>query len=276
MSTEPNQKPKVFQRSPVSPIDLPEGRSGRVVLSHRFVDEVDIVSLREAFTTGRRPQRARCDPPLLVHSLSQEDHGVWMTDLPIEIRQAEEGIAKVLPKVEFKTGRVLIGGLGLGIVPAFLSKDPYVREIDVVEINEDVINLCTPEVAPFQVIHDDVFEFIGKLDRWEYDFAYLDTWQGTNEGTWWDEVFPLRRLIANRFGRQTLFCWAEDIMRGQIVRRLQEIQEPEQCHWYYREGLGLPMTVSKAKAFLRNVGRPAWEKRYGHVYPKAVRYGDQP
>ena len=100
-----------------------------------------------------------------------------------------------------------------------------------------------------------------------YDCYLLDTWQGTNEGTWWREVMPQRRAIRNRFGTApAIHCWAEDIMLGQIMRTLQ-IGKP---HWYY-EHLPLPMSARDAKQFVTKVGLPAWEKKYGAAVDAAIK-----
>jgi hypothetical protein len=72
---------------------------------------------------------------------------------------------------------------------------------------------------------------------------------------------PLRRIIRNRWGRTPIIhCWAEDIMLGQIVRTLTMTQP----HWHY-EKLPVPMPLTVARSFARNIGLPTWEKRYGHL-----------
>jgi hypothetical protein len=97
------------------------------------------------------------------------------------------------------------------------------------------------------------------------DFVLLDTWCGTNEGTWWDTVMPLRRMIQWRWGKWPIIhCWAEDIMAGQIVPSL-TMGKP---HWYYKH---LPsMTTEQAEAFVTDVGTRSWEKKYGQAINKAL------
>ncbi len=72
---------------------------------------------------------------------------------------------------------------------------------------------------------------------------------------------PLRRLIRQRWGaKPVVHCWAEDIMQGQILRTL----TGKPPHWHYT-GLPMPMSTAQANAFLKDVGLPTWEQRYGHI-----------
>ncbi|MHA1285985.1 MAG: hypothetical protein ACTSPB_01155 [Candidatus Thorarchaeota archaeon] len=74
-------------------------------------------------------------------------------------------------------GRVLIGGLGLGLILHHLVKNDKVSKVDVVEINEDVITLIKPLLPRddrVTVHHHDIF-----AHRWvhrDYDTIVLDLW----------------------------------------------------------------------------------------------------
>jgi hypothetical protein len=213
--------------------------------------------MRQALLRGIRPVSVRLNAPLKYHELSEEDHGVWMTDLPEELNQIAEMIWNVEPE-----GRVLVGGLGLGIVAKMVSEMEHVSDVVVVEKDQDVIRLCADKRA-YDVVCEDIAYYLKNHDR-AFDSYLLDTWAGTNEGTWWDEVFPLRRTIRNRFGRNpVIHCWAEDIMLGQVRTAIALGQR----NWKY-EGLPGKMTPRERERFLADVGLPSWEKKYGHLYPK--------
>jgi len=240
-----------------SPIDLPEGTSGALRLGHKILTGVyPIVGMRQAFLRGVRPVSAKlCGRR--VHVLSEDGAGVWMTDMPEELEQIA-AVIRELPPV----GRVLIGGLGLGVLPAVILAAPFVDSITVVEKSPDVIRLCRPrgpaaEGVSVNVVCSDIAEFLASCPA--FDSYYLDTWQGTNEGEWWQTVMPLRRIIANRWGRRKVWCWAEDIMLGQC-RRAAFLQGGK--HWWYK---ALPEYPDQRTVnyFFRGVGMPAWEKRYG-------------
>jgi hypothetical protein len=247
-----------------SPISLPERRVGKFRIVHRQGQEFDVVSVREALLTGREPSRVKFDKPITVHELREGKDGLWIADVPIEVRQHREALAKMKP-----SGRVLVGGLGLGIAAAILAEDPAVTSVDVVELSREVAELCNPHHPKVNVIVADIHDFLEAQPKGEYAWncAFIDTWRGTSEDTWWSEVLPLRRIIGRRFGPwigQTVYYWAEDIMLGQVGFNL---TKNTRVHWYYRECLHLPMTVTGARWFIQQAGTPIWERRYGSCYP---------
>jgi hypothetical protein len=242
-----------------SPLDIPERCSGKVRVQHHILtpgSETPVVGMRQAIIRGMRPSMAIINEPLRVHELVHQDHGLWMTDLPEELNQIAEMLHNLKP-----SGNILVGGLGLGILALTLADRADVENITVVEIDPDVINLCAQ--PGYDVVNADINQFLQTTTK-KFDFYILDTWQGTNEGTWWNTVLPLRRIIRQRWGkRPVVHCWAEDIMQGQVFRSL----TTKPPHWYY-EGLPLPMTERVAKQFLRDIGFPTWEKRYGKTVNK--------
>ncbi len=79
-------------------------------------------------------------------------------------------------------GKVLVAGLGLGLVVHHLAKNPLVKSIDVVEFNSDVIELVKP-LLPKQV---EINVFKGSIydDEWrqkDYDSVILDIWVKTKD-----------------------------------------------------------------------------------------------
>jgi hypothetical protein len=233
-----------------SPIEIPTAASGAFKVRHEVVNgPVPVIGMRQAFLRGVRPVYARVEN-LRVHELHGPS-GIWMTDLPEELSQIADAL-KALPPA----GDVLVGGLGLGVLATTLLQMPFVSSVTVVELEPDVIQLCRPKGA--SVVQGDIVEFLRTTDR-RFDRYYLDTWQGTNESTWWTTVMPMRRVIANRCGRQRVWCWAEDIMLGQCKRSAFS-QGGE--NWYYK---ALPSNPDRAtvERFFRDVGLPTWEKRYG-------------
>lgn len=248
----------------LSPINLAEQTCGAMSIHHRIVkDSTPIIGARQALMRGVRQVRLKLKQPLIVHQLVEDPDeeegysGVWMTDLPEELFQIAEAIASVKPQ-----GHVLVGGLGLGILAKMLVALPEVKSVTVVELSKDVISLCA---APgYAVIHGNIHQFLSSRflssrKEHDYDCFMLDTWAGTNESTWWTEVFPMRRMIRNNWSNKAkIWCWAEDIMQGQVARVL---AGPGR-HWLY-EQLPPSMSQKEIKFFLTNIGSPLWEKRYG-------------
>jgi hypothetical protein len=243
-----------------SPIDLDERTCGEICVAHRTVcagELLPVVGMRQAALRGLRPVNARLPYDLRVHELRSGEHGVWMTDLPEELNQVEEAVFNVEP-----CGDVLIGGLGLGILASAVVAQDDVKSVEVVEINPDVIELCDVGWG-YAITCADIARYLHDCDH--YDTYMLDTWQGTSEDTWWSMVMPLRRTIRRRFGeRPKVWCWAEDIIMPQVVSSLTVGKNL----WYYED---LPrMSVREARAFVCNVGLPAWERRYGGIVDTAV------
>lgn len=246
-----------------SPISLPESRSGAMCIKHVTIPaggELDIVSFREALLSGTRPAKVKLTEPLIIHHLVEDLRGIWMSDLPCEINQMAAAIFDVKPR-----GSVLVGGLGLGILPGLLrdlAAQYRLKGITVLEKSADVIKLCRQ--PGYEMLQMDALEHlkIGPL----YDTYMLDTWQGQNEMTWWEYVFPQRRTIGNRHGEQrpAIWCWKEREMWGQIYRSL---RGPNR-HWFY-EQLPPSMPHDQALAFLRDVGMPQWERMYGQLQFKS-------
>jgi spermidine synthase len=105
-------------------------------------------------------------------------------------------------------GNVLIGGLGLGILPRMLMNRKNVKSITVVESNPDVIGLVRSYVyrdftdrSRINIIQADIHDYVRDLKPDVYDSALLDTWQDTGEWVWQTEVVPLKRTIAGKIPR---------------------------------------------------------------------------
>lgn len=238
-------------------IDLPERKSGKMTVEHYIKkDSTPIIGHRQALLRGVPPATAKIGPDGLKVTQLCENGGVWMSDLPEELFQIEEAIAGFQPE-----GDVLVGGLGLGLLATRLDQMTEVASVTVIEKSKDVIKICTPEDSGITTVHGDIFKFL-KSNHTAYDCYMLDTWAGTNESTYWSDVFRQRRMIRNRFGaRPKIWCWAEDIMRGQVGGVIN--RQSQFDHWYYT---GIPaMSKDEMTWFFDQVGSKAWEKKYGHL-----------
>jgi hypothetical protein len=248
-----------------SPVSLPEGKEGNVEVKHTLRKNFEIVSTRETLLTGKEPLSVQLAEPITVHLLF-EDNLLWIADWPIEVRQHREALERMRPR-----GHVLVGGLGLGIMACLLAEHPEVEHVTAVEIAPEVSRLCNPHRSNVEIITMDLRDYLRSLDEWEFDSAFIDIWRDTSEGAWWEEVLPIRRIIGKQFGPWVggdVQYWAEDIMLGQVGKRLLRETQP---HWYYVEELRLPMTTKRARWFIANAGTPAWERKYGqYLYQPAV------
>lgn len=254
-----------------SPIDLPERKHRNVRIRHRLEPagtEVPVVGMRQAALRGCVPAfTAPLQTPLRITELVEERRGggLWMTDSPEELNQIHEMLHTVQPR-----GHVLIGGLGLGCAATLVARYPGVTRVDVVERNASVIALCgRPD--EYTIHHADLYEFLGDRNRTLPYLTYLlDTWMATSEHTWWEEIVPLRRVLAQRAVGAKVHCWAEDIMVAQVQRALVNLTTARRTWWY--SYLPVPFSADEAVAFTTTVGTPQWEKRYGAAVTKYSRH----
>lgn len=158
--------------------------------------------------------------PVRWHHLL-EDGNKWMTDYPIEQAQHDR---ELMP---MRTGRVLVGGLGLGYAAFLLARRPGIREVVVVEKEAAVIHLVEDALrrrlgaarAKLTIIHDDLFQFLKDLRRGgarcPFGWAFYDIWTSDGEGTFFDTVLPLLDLSRGLVRRRPV-NWNETVMRGQL------------------------------------------------------------
>ena len=118
----------------------------------------------------------------LVDRNEPDEHGhplVWMSDTTAERAEHAEAVAHIQMG---KAKRVLINGLGLGMVlQAALTYD-HVTHVDVVEADERVIKLVGPHYTTdprVNIIHEDAYEQMGNWSmgpRLRWDVAWSDIW----------------------------------------------------------------------------------------------------
>jgi len=98
------------------------------------------------------------------------DRQTWMVDDPLHWYGMQDLANAAM-------GRVLVAGLGLGLVIHALEANEAVTAIDVVEIDEDVIGLITPliKMKKTRIINIDFWRYLYKTEE-NYDTFILDIW----------------------------------------------------------------------------------------------------
>lgn len=290
---------------------FPEMQSGKLRIRHRAYGAgatLPLASLRDAVFTGVRPATLLVREKTIIHELTEEGQGTWMTDNPCELVQMHQEMAARV------RGRVLVGGLGLGVLPRMLLGRPRVSDVTVVESNQDVIDLVASYLhrddlgRKLEVVHADIHEYVRRRPL-PYDVALLDTWQGTGEWVWQAEVVPLRRAIRGAIPR--VRCWRETMMINQVCLGLfraaslpeETLRARSTCHWYaFRRAAAdivpalpdpevggpasrlvalrdvveaelanrrNPRLRALAQQFLMGVGTGAWEREFGEHWDAA-------
>jgi hypothetical protein len=215
-------------------LQIPEGKLDGVEVRHVHKPAGTVLesgTLRTAMY-GQKSDSITFEEPTVWHELSEDQHGVWMTDYPIEQRQTDGLIARA-------RGRVLVGGLGLGYAVVALAARQQVREIVVVEKSPAIIALVWEatvrqvralfpnRTVQLTVVNADLFDYLTERQEMrpvrqkipEFAWGLFDIWQSDGECTFHEVVVPLRTKAHGVVG--SLVCWNEDIMRGQLYQGLE-------------------------------------------------------
>ena len=181
-------------------------------------------------------------------TLVHDQRGVIMSDLPCEIA----GALPFLDYVEQLTSghkiRVLIGGLGLGIIPARLLAHSKVSRIDIVEIDPGVVDLITQDryqqYAPNAWASDPRLHiYLGDIHTWHplgtyrhgkyrgcvlhsrcpevgkspyWDAGWMDIWDTISP-----KNLPSMATLSRRYRRRVtgnLWCWERPECRAMAAR----------------------------------------------------------
>jgi hypothetical protein len=159
-------------------------------------------------------------------ALVHDQRGLIMSDLPAEVAgmlpffdRLTAHAAVLPPPVWSPSGqvKVLVGGLGLGIVPAWLLANVPVQRIDVVEIDADIITLITgdPAARDWWAADPRLHVHLGDIHTWrpgpasgcqlhpacrpasDWHAAWFDIWDTVSTGN-----LPSMHRLHRRFGRR--------------------------------------------------------------------------
>ncbi|MBQ6357620.1 MAG: hypothetical protein IJI97_01520 [Clostridia bacterium] len=194
-------------------VSVPEGELNGMKVERFEVKAHDLNNLREALRSGRGTRPG-------IYTRLTENGSVWMSDVDAEKRDHLTPLAHIR---NLKAKRVLLNGLGLGMVlKAALSFD-HLEHIDVVERDERVIKLVGPHYLRdprVRIHHADAYEQTKawpKGTRW--DVGWSDIWQDIST----DDLPQMARMNRS-YGRRCTWhgCWGQD--------QLNEIARQERKH----------------------------------------------
>lgn len=128
------------------------------------------------------------------------DGKVIMSNTPAEIQDHIKFIHKA-------SGKVLVGGLGLGMVLKCLLDNKAVTKVTVVEKSVDVIRLVAPsytEDPRVEIVNADIFEY---TPNEKYDCAWFDIWDDIS-----GEEYPEMKRLHRKYGRYV--GWSDSWLRN--------------------------------------------------------------
>lgn len=163
-------------------VTVPEGEVDNLRVQKFEVKGNELWNLRAALRYGRG-----CEPGTYTKLVDYNEDGedgedgrkglLWMSDTTAERDDHAMAVARIQTG---KAERVLINGLGLGMVLAAALTYDHVKHVDVVELDERVIKLVGPHYLTdprVNIIHSDAFQ---QLPRWpkgtRWDVAWSDIW----------------------------------------------------------------------------------------------------
>jgi hypothetical protein len=180
-------------------VSVPTGRCGGMAVERFVVEENEPGNLRLALHG-----RTMITPG--TYTRLTEGGTVWMSDVPEEMEThapAFNAIFWARPGA-----RVLIHGLGLGMVVQYALRAENVSHVDVVELDERVIALAGPHYeamaavlgTELNILHGDAHERIwAPGTRW--DVVWHDIWPSYSEDNL-PEMARLHRSFGHRCGWQ--------------------------------------------------------------------------
>lgn len=112
-------------------------------------------------------------------------------------------------------GRVLIAGLGVGLIIQNIIDKEEVKEVIVIEKYQDVIDLVHPKIEhpKLKIIHCDIFDFRVKNEL--FDVIYFDIWPDITEDNL-IEIKQLHNRWKNKLNRINPKSWMNSWMKEHL------------------------------------------------------------
>jgi spermidine synthase len=132
-------------------------------------------------------------------------------------------------------GRVLIAGLGIGMILVPILQKDEVTHVTVLEKEQGVIDLVGPKFQnpKLEIIHADVFDWQPPKDQ-KWNVIYFDIWGHTSSDDL-KEMAQLKRKYAKRLdrsdGREYMACWVEKELKA---RKRKEDKEAKRFNFFRR------------------------------------------
>lgn len=186
---------------------VPDGESGPWKISTFTLNETE--ARRFNLCNMRNPNQWL--DPGTYRRLAHDRRGVVMSNTPMEVRTNCEPFYHA-------TGRVLINGLGLGmLLEAILSK-PVVTNVRVIELDEHVIKLVAPHFQKdkrVEIVQADALTYHPARGE-KFDYVWHDIWDQIS-----DRNLPEMAKLGRRYNRRVANqqgWWARDIIREDARR----------------------------------------------------------
>lgn len=174
---------------------LKDGKVGNFELSHFEIGKDDMYAIFHGIPSGK-----------FIRLTNRGE--VVMSDTSMEKRTNADFVRNA-------HGKVLVGGLGIGLILLAIQDKEEVEQITVVEKNKEVIELVGKQLplnSKVNIVNDDVFTY---KPLFKYNTIYMDIWNYINEDVYKEEMKPLisryRRYLVSKAEDEERFigCWCK-------------------------------------------------------------------
>ena len=187
-------------------VDLPEGELGGLRVERFTIAPHDPHNFLTALRSGRGTRPGTYTRLLLNGQL-------WMSDTDAEKRDHLEPLWHIQSN---KARRVLINGLGLGMVLKAALTFDHVEHVDVVEIDERVVSLIGKHYAADPRVHIHYADAYEQAKRWapgtRWDVIWSDIWPDLCT-----DNLPEMARLRRSYGRRCDWhgCWGRELLQRQ-------------------------------------------------------------
>lgn len=174
--------------------------SGLVTVDHYEVSELE--SRMSAFRRGQY-----CEPGKYARLIVGRT--LMMSDTRLERRSNAEFARRA-------HGKVLVAGLGLGMILHPVLAKPEVEQVTVIEKYQDVSDLIAPTLpaSKLEIIHADIFQWKpAKGQRW--NVIYFDIWPNICTDNLKD-IAKLHQAFKGKLDRTDAQCWMSSWMHDEL------------------------------------------------------------
>lgn len=203
-----------------APVHMEPATAGKYSIEVNWKEEgdvLDVVTLRMSLMMGYKATKVRLPFRRRIHKLVRRDadgtKSLLMSDCPAEMFYHYDAFNAA-------HGRVLVGGLGLGMYANMISHKKDVCEVVVVEIDPDVITLTGKYLnhkgRKVKVVKADLWKYLLGGRGGEFDFIYIDIYYATSAHEYLATVAPMRKILKAKYRGVPAMFWAEEEMKSQI------------------------------------------------------------
>ena len=143
-----------------------------------------------------------------------KNNTVWMSVDPSEVNTMR-------PYINDSKGHLLVFGLGMGYFPYLSSKNKDVKDITIIEYDQNIIDLFKQHLlpkldfsCPIKIIKDDAFNYIKNNDMNRYDTLFMDIWHNPEDGL--PLYLKFKSLLKGYKGQQ--FYWLNKSLIAMLRR----------------------------------------------------------